>query len=103
LRAAARSTQQPQQPQQLTQQPPQQQPPQQPPQQPQPQVESVFLVSEFVGGGTLKATVMKQLTMPHTCVYTLPVALRWCIDIAAALAYCHEAMVRVRQARRLLN
>mmetsp|Transcript_13051 Transcript_13051/g.37913 ORF Transcript_13051/g.37913 Transcript_13051/m.37913 type:complete len:497 (-) Transcript_13051:1501-2991(-) len=57
--------------------------------------ETMFLVQEFVAGGTLKALIMKQLTLPHKSLYTLSDALRWCIQIADALAYMHAAKPKV--------
>ncbi|GAX83888.1 hypothetical protein CEUSTIGMA_g11313.t1 [Chlamydomonas eustigma] len=51
---------------------------------------SMFLVSELLEGGTLKRMVMNQMKEPHRDIYRHVDALRWCINIADALAYLHE-------------
>ncbi|GAX84910.1 hypothetical protein CEUSTIGMA_g12331.t1 [Chlamydomonas eustigma] len=51
---------------------------------------SMFLVSELLEGGTLKHMVMNQMKEPHRDIYRHVDALRWCINIADALAYLHE-------------
>lgn len=56
---------------------------------------NMFLVSELMGGGTMKKMVMKQMTEPHKDIYTHHDALRWLLQISTALMYCHESNPKV--------
>eukprot|EP00798_Chlamydomonas_sp_ICE-L_P013761 gene13761-19665_t len=48
---------------------------------------TMFLACEVMQGGTLNKLVMNQMLMPHKSLYTLVTALKWCINMADALAY----------------
>ena len=50
---------------------------------------SIFLVEEFVDGGTLKTVVAKQMLLTHH-LYSMRDAVRWLIDIARGLKYLHQ-------------
>jgi len=54
-------------------------------------LETMFLVSELMDGGTLKKLVLAQMCHPEALLYSHQDALRWCIQIAEALAYLHAA------------
>lgn len=62
-----------------------------------PVVRSIFLVEEFVDGGTLKTVVAKQMLLTQH-QYSMRDAVRWLIGIARGLKYLHqrEPMVRGR-------
>lgn len=56
---------------------------------------SMFMVSELVEGGTLKRLCMDQMMTPAASLYKTSDAVRWCLDIAEALAYLHKAMPQI--------
>eukprot|EP00798_Chlamydomonas_sp_ICE-L_P027314 gene27314-4619_t len=57
--------------------------------------ESMFLACEVMQGGTLNKLVMHQMLMPHKSLYTLVTAMKWCINMADALAYLHTSQPTV--------
>eukprot|EP00798_Chlamydomonas_sp_ICE-L_P024729 gene24729-10365_t len=57
--------------------------------------ETMFLACEMMQGGTLRKLVMNQMLMPHKSLFTLATALKWCINIADALAYLHSSQPKV--------
>eukprot|EP00798_Chlamydomonas_sp_ICE-L_P031247 gene31247-6391_t len=59
------------------------------------QQETMFLACEVMQGGTLNRLVMSQMLMPHKSLYTLVTALKWCINMADALAYLHSSQTSV--------
>ncbi|KAL6748455.1 kinase-like domain-containing protein [Haematococcus lacustris] len=56
---------------------------------------SMYMVQEFMGGGTLKKMVSKQMRTPHRSVYSNADALRWTTQLAEAIAYLHAARPKV--------
>ncbi|KAJ9520847.1 hypothetical protein QJQ45_014048, partial [Haematococcus lacustris] len=56
---------------------------------------SMYMVQEFMGGGTLKKMVSKQMRTPHRAVYSNADALRWTTQLAEAIAYLHAARPKV--------
>ncbi|KAJ9530986.1 hypothetical protein QJQ45_028871, partial [Haematococcus lacustris] len=60
----------------------------------------LLAAQEYLGGGTLKSLVSRQMRQPHASVYSNADALRWSTQLAQALAYLHEARPKVRPGRR---
>lgn len=57
--------------------------------------ENVYLVQEYMDGGTLKAVVTQQMSDPSRSLYSDAQALEWLIQIAKGLRYLHQAKPRV--------
>eukprot|EP00200_Dunaliella_tertiolecta_P006473 CAMPEP_0202342260 /NCGR_PEP_ID=MMETSP1126-20121109/2900_1 /ASSEMBLY_ACC=CAM_ASM_000457 /TAXON_ID=3047 /ORGANISM="Dunaliella tertiolecta, Strain CCMP1320" /LENGTH=550 /DNA_ID=CAMNT_0048933189 /DNA_START=45 /DNA_END=1697 /DNA_ORIENTATION=+ len=57
--------------------------------------ESMFIVQEYMNGGTLKSKVSKQMLSPSNTVYSNKQALEWMLQLAEALAYLHSANPKV--------
>ena len=51
---------------------------------------SIFLVQEYIDGGTLRSIILRQGLQPRKKHYTYCDALSWSIDIAEALAFMHS-------------
>ena len=51
----------------------------------------LFMVLEYMGGGTLSDLVQRQMLTPQYKIYSTNDALRWSIQIASALAYLHNS------------
>ncbi len=62
-----------------------------------PSAPAMFLVLELMRGRNLKRLVQQQMTSPYASLYSHEDALRWCIQIAGALAYLHERSPAVRR------
>ncbi len=45
---------------------------------------------EYVSGGSLRTLLLENMGTPTRTMYTAADALRWCLDIARALTYCHS-------------
>lgn len=58
-------------------------------------VRAVYIVHEFMAGGSLKATLVKQMKRPRKAVYSYADALTWLTQIASGLAYLHASTPRV--------
>lgn len=56
---------------------------------------TIFLVQEYMKGGTLQSAILRQMIDRSTTVYTYAQGLRWCLGAASALAVMHgsEPMV----------
>ena len=55
----------------------------------------MFMVSELVEGGTIKRLVMNQMMTPAASLYKTRDAVRWCHNIAEALAYLHSVKPQI--------
>lgn len=55
----------------------------------------LFLVQEYCSGGSLREVLGRQMTEPFKKHYSEELALKWCTQIAAALAYLHEAKPKI--------
>lgn len=53
--------------------------------------ETLFLVEEYMDGGTLSQLIARQMISEPHYVYTYCQALRWAIELAEALTYLHES------------
>lgn len=58
-------------------------------------MESIFIVQEYMDGGSLKDVVQMQMRDPKGRVYSKADAFRWFVQIAEGLAYLHEAVPAV--------
>lgn len=54
--------------------------------------QTVFIVQEYMDGGTLKELVYKQMRDPGGGVYSKADAFRWFLNVAEGLAYLHSAI-----------
>lgn len=54
-----------------------------------PDPETLFMVEELCSGGTLRDKLHSQMHAYNKVVYTYMEALRWCTQLASALAYLH--------------
>jgi hypothetical protein len=61
---------------------------------PEAEIKSVFMVEEFVDGGTLKALLAHQMKSIKD-LYKLQDAVRWLMQIASGLAYLHQCQPMV--------
>lgn len=52
---------------------------------------TIFLVQEYMKGGTIKAAILKQMINRPKIIYTFSVGLRWCLDAARALNAMHKS------------
>ena len=55
----------------------------------------LFIVQEFCPGGSLRDIVFQQMITPRKSLYSASDALRWCLQVAKALAYLHAASPKV--------
>ncbi|GLI70140.1 hypothetical protein VaNZ11_014949 [Volvox africanus] len=62
---------------------------------PAPVLRGVFIVEEFLGGGTLKGAVYQQMLRPQKQLYSNATALRWMAQVASALSYMHTSRPKV--------
>ena len=63
-------------------------------------MESIFIVQEYMDGGSLKDVVQMQMRDPKGRVYSKADAFRWFVQIAEGLAYLHEAVPAVSELNR---
>eukprot|EP00798_Chlamydomonas_sp_ICE-L_P007817 gene7817-1014_t len=59
------------------------------------QISSMFVVVELMEGGALSHTVMKEMVNSGKALFTTQDSLKWCIQIAKALAYMHSTTPKV--------
>ncbi|GLC65745.1 hypothetical protein PLESTF_000335400 [Pleodorina starrii] len=62
---------------------------------PPPLLRGVYIVEEFLGGGTLKGAVYQQMLRPQQQLYSNATALRWMAQVAGALSYMHTCRPKV--------
>lgn len=55
----------------------------------------LYIVQELCPGGSLRDLVFKQMTSPHSRLYSKRDALKWSLDLAKALTYLHDAKPKV--------
>lgn len=51
----------------------------------------LYMVLEYMGGGTLADLVQRQMLTPQYKIYSTKDALRWSTQVASALAYLHNS------------
>ena len=56
---------------------------------------TLYMVQEYMEGGTLKSKLLKQMINVQKPLYSYADALRWCINIASALLSMHTSRPRI--------